>query len=203
MKRPLILVGAGGHCKSSIEVIETEGRFQIAGILDIPENIGKDILGYKVTGVDADITKLSIQYKNFLVTVGHVRSSEKRAQLFDLLLSHNVSLPSIVSPHAVVSKHASLGKGCIVMHGAIVNAGAVIGDNCIINTSAVVEHDSVVGKHCHISTGTIVNGDCVVEDRCFIGSNAIIREGIRIGVGCLIGAGMFVKKDVAPDAIVK
>ena len=30
----IILIGGGGHCKSVIDVIEQEGKFQIAGIID-------------------------------------------------------------------------------------------------------------------------------------------------------------------------
>ena len=36
-KPKLILLGAGGHCKSCIDVIETEGKFTIAGILDVAD----------------------------------------------------------------------------------------------------------------------------------------------------------------------
>lgn len=42
--KPLLLVGGGGHCKSVIDVAESAG-FTIKGILDIPENVGKDVLG--------------------------------------------------------------------------------------------------------------------------------------------------------------
>ena len=36
-KDKIILIGGGGHCKSCIDVIEQEGRFTIAGIVDMPE----------------------------------------------------------------------------------------------------------------------------------------------------------------------
>ena len=37
MKEEIILIGGGGHCKSCIDVIEQEGKYQIAGIVDLPE----------------------------------------------------------------------------------------------------------------------------------------------------------------------
>ena len=40
-KQKLILIGGGGHCKSCIDVIEKEGRFQISGIVDVPEKYGE------------------------------------------------------------------------------------------------------------------------------------------------------------------
>lgn len=36
MKEQIILIGGGGHCKSCIDVIEQEGKYQIAGIVDLP-----------------------------------------------------------------------------------------------------------------------------------------------------------------------
>ena len=43
MKKPLILVGGGGHCKSVLEAAESAG-YQILGVLDMPENVGKEVL---------------------------------------------------------------------------------------------------------------------------------------------------------------
>ena len=34
MKKSLILVGGGGHAKSCIDVVESEKKFKILGILD-------------------------------------------------------------------------------------------------------------------------------------------------------------------------
>ena len=44
----IVLIGGGGHCKSVIDVIEQEGSFEIAGIVDKPELFGSSILGYPV-----------------------------------------------------------------------------------------------------------------------------------------------------------
>ena len=53
--KEIILIGGGGHCKSVIDVIEKEGRFKIAGIVDVPELLGTEILGYPIIGNDSDI----------------------------------------------------------------------------------------------------------------------------------------------------
>ncbi len=55
MKHPIILIGGGGHCKSCIDVIESEGKFQIKGIIDLPSELGNKVLGYPVIGNDDDI----------------------------------------------------------------------------------------------------------------------------------------------------
>ena len=54
-KPNIILVGGGGHCVSVIDVIEQQGKYNIKGIIDIKENIGKNVLGYKIIGSDNDL----------------------------------------------------------------------------------------------------------------------------------------------------
>ena len=39
--KEIILIGGGGHCKSVIDVIESEGQFEIVGIVDKPDGIRK------------------------------------------------------------------------------------------------------------------------------------------------------------------
>ena len=45
-KKPLILIGGGGHCKSCIEVIESTDEWEIKGILD--QNITGGRIGIKL-----------------------------------------------------------------------------------------------------------------------------------------------------------
>lgn len=55
MNKNLILLGGGGHCKSVIDVAESAG-YNILGVLDKPEEVGKQVLDYKVIGTNDDIT---------------------------------------------------------------------------------------------------------------------------------------------------
>ena len=68
MKKPLILVGGGGHCKSVIEAAESAG-YSILGVLDMPEEVGKEILSTKVIGTDDDIPSY-VDKADFVITVG-------------------------------------------------------------------------------------------------------------------------------------
>ena len=143
MKAPLILIGGGGHCKSCIDVVEQEGRYAIAGILDKPELVGTQLLNYPIIGADDEITKLAENHC-FLITVGQIKSPAIRLAIYAKLKEAGAEIATIVSPRAYLSAHARLGEGSIVMHGATVNADAIIGNNCIINSHALVEHDAVM-----------------------------------------------------------
>ena len=191
--KDIILIGGGGHCKSVIDIIEQEGRFNIIGIIDKPELLGTNVLKYQIIGNDSELHILVKRCNNALITVGQISSPLPRIKLFDTVLKLGFILPSIVSPRAYVSQYASIGMGSIIMHDAIVNSSAKIGDNCIINTKSIVEHDSSIGNHCHISTNTVINGGVVVGDGSFIGSGVISKENIKIDNNSFVKAGSIIK----------
>jgi len=199
--KEIILVGGGGHCKACIDVIECEGKFRIAGIVDFKEKVGRLVLGYRIIASDENLADLAKEYKNFLITIGHIKSPAKRIELYKLLNSFNVNFPVIISPLAYVSKYSFVGKGTIIMHNAIVNSGVRVGVNCIINSKALLEHDVKIGDHCHISTGAIINGGSQIGDFSFIGSGAIILNGVTIPANTIVGAGAVVVKDIRESGV--
>jgi sugar O-acyltransferase (sialic acid O-acetyltransferase NeuD family) len=196
--KSLLLIGGGGHCKSCIDVIEAEGKYKIAGIVNQTDGGRESVSGYEVLGDDDNLPKLYKKYPNALITVGQIKSTDLRVKLFQQLQSLGFELVTVISPRAYVSKNACLGVGTIVMHDALVNTEARIGNNCILNTKSLVEHDAIVEDHCHISTGSIVNGGTVIREKTFVGSNTITKEYITIGKDSVIGGGLRVICDV-PD----
>ncbi|SIT68402.1 sugar O-acyltransferase, sialic acid O-acetyltransferase NeuD family [Ectothiorhodosinus mongolicus] len=199
----LLLIGGGGHCHSCIDVIEAEGLYRVAGIVQPSEEQSLSVMGYPIVGSDDDLPILLAQTSKALITVGQIRTPESRMLLYEQLKTIGTELPVIRSPYAIQSKHATLGEGTVLMHGCVVNANAKIGVNCIVNSQALIEHDVIIGDHCHISTGARVNGDVQIGNGCFIGSGAILREGIRIGAHAIIGAGQVVLSNVPDGGVVK
>jgi len=198
-KRNIILLGAGGHARSCIDVIEQEGSYIIRGLIGLPREVGTEVSGYPVLGTDEELTALLQVDDAVLITIGHIKSPEARVHLFETLTDKGCTFPIIISPHAYVSSRTTFGAGTIVMHGAVINAGADIGNNCIINSHSLVEHDVIIKDHCHISTSAVLNGGVEVGERTFIGSCSCIRESINIGKGCLIGMGQTVFSDCADN----
>jgi sugar O-acyltransferase (sialic acid O-acetyltransferase NeuD family) len=187
----ILLIGGGGHAKSVIDVIEQEGKFAIAGIVEKFVGESKPVLGYDLIGTDNELPALREHYDYALVTVGQIESAKLRIKLYTRLKELGFTLPTIISPLAYLSKHAILGEGTVVMHHALINAGAKVGNNCIINSKALIEHDTVVGNHCHISTNALLNGDISVADGSFIGSGVITKQGAQLSG--FIKAGSVVK----------
>jgi len=194
MANEILLIGGGGHCRSVIDVIELQGKFNIVGIIDQKEKVGKKVFNYLIIGTEEDLPNLRKEVEYALITIGHIHNVEPRKRIFNLLKELNYKIPVIISPLAYVSKYSFIDEGTIVMHNVIINSNVKIGKNCIINTKALIEHDCEVGDNCHISTGAILNGAVKVGSDTFIGSGAICIQGITINQGSFIKAGSLVKE---------
>jgi len=178
--KKIILIGGGGHCKSVIDVIESQGKFTIAGIVEKYAGESKEVLGYPLIGTDDDLEELRKKYSYAIITVGHIKSNAIRLKLYKKLKELTFTLPPIISPLAYISKHSSVGEGSVVMHHALINAHAKVGANCIINSKALIEHDVVVENHVHISTNATLNGGVVVKENSFVGSGVVTKEGVTL-----------------------
>ena len=192
----LILIGGGGHCRACIDVIQATNSFDIEGILDTPENIGKTILDIPIIGTDHEIEKYVKEGFSFHIAIGGVKAFGLRKKIFDKLKSLKAKTPSIISPSAYVSKYSLVGSGTIVMHHAIINANSTVGENNILNTNSLIEHDAVIGSHCHISTSSIINGTVKVGDRVYFGSNATAINNIEIPSDTIVGASSVIVKSI-------
>ena len=196
MKKEIVLVGGGGHCKSVIDVIEEEGTFSIVGIIDVKQKLGQHILNYEICWTDDQIPELVKKYDNFLVTVGQIQDPGSRILLYDKIKAQGGTLPVIVSPKAHVSRHAKIEEGTVVMHNVVVNADALVGKNSILNSGCLLEHDVKVGDHCHISTKAVINGGTIISDRVFVGCSAVLAQMINVGKDSIVSSGSVVRKNV-------
>ena len=192
-KNDLILIGAGGHARSCIDVIEQEGNFNITGLVGLESELGSQVNGYEVIATEASLSTLIGRAQFALIAVGQISSPDVRINLFQRALKAGFELASIFSPSAYVSPSAQIGRGTIVMPGAVINAGVKVGSNCIINSRALLEHDTQVLDNCHISTGAILNGSVFVKEGCFIGSGSVIKEAVSIGERSVVGMGSLLR----------
>ena len=195
-KANLLLIGAGGHARSCIDVIECQNIYNIIGLVGSSDQVGGRLSGYPILGVDDDLPRIAKFCEYALITIGQIELSLHRESLYYKALKAGFKFPTIAAPDAYVSEHALIGSGNIIMHGALINAGSSIGNNCIVNSRALIEHDAFVGDHCHISTGVILNGGVTVKSNSFIGSGTIIKQGVVIGSGCIVGMGLSVLRNI-------
>jgi len=200
----IIGLGAGGHAKVLIEILQRDPACHIVGLLDAnPVMKGQSVLGIPVLGDDSLLPKLAqTDADYFFIGLGSVGNNRPRQRLFEQALSHGLQPLQIVHPDASLSPSAGLGEGAMILAGAIVNADAHIGINVIINSQAVVEHDCKIGNHVHIATGAQLAGGVSVDDLAHIGIGAVVLQGRHIGKNAIVGAGAVVVDDVEPGQVV-
>lgn len=192
-KKEVAIIGAGGHAKSCIEVIESKKDFKIIGIIS---NSKKDKIGkYKVIGNDQEIEKIKNLTTNVVIGVGGLKDNSIRKKLFKKYKNLGFKFPAIIAKSAVVSKKTKIGEGTIIFNFVYINSGAKIGKNCIINNRTLVEHDAIIEDHSHISTGVIINGDCKIGSGTFVGSGSVLLNNLKIKKNSFIKMGTIVKKN--------
>jgi sugar O-acyltransferase (sialic acid O-acetyltransferase NeuD family) len=196
----VIVVGAGGHALVAIDVLRAAGR-HVAGCVTSDGSAAADIgrLGVRLLGTEAVLDgPLDAGTAHVFVAIG---DNPTRRDVTGRLLSRGVQLVRAMSPRAVVSDHARVEDGVLVMPGAVVNALATIGVGAIVNTGASVDHECTVGDFAHVGPGAAVAGSAVIGEGALIGMGSAIAPGREIGAWSTVGAGATVVTDV-PDGVV-
>ena len=180
-KKPIILIGAGGHAEACIDLLNEQEKFALAEIVGKKKEINKKISNkYKVNYADISLKSLSKKYKYAMIGVGQIQSKKIKLEIFKKLKKLRFSLPKILSKHAVVSKFCKIGDGTVIMHGAIIGPGVSIGENCIINSKALIEHGVTIGDNSHIATSVTINSGVKVGSGSFVGSGSTIKQLTKI-----------------------
>ena len=198
LKKKILLIGGGGHCRSVLDSLLALDAYAEIGIID---NLAGSVLGIPVVGTDDDIPRLvSEGWTDAFITVGSVGRTELRRKLYEMVKSIGMNVPAIIDPTAVIAKGTELSEGVYVGKRAVVNTGSRIGSCAIMNTGAIVEHDCTIGSFSHISPGATVCGQVDIGNDSHVGAGSVVRQQINIGSGVLIGAGSVVVKDI-PDHV--
>ena len=81
----ILLIGAGGHCKSCIGVLSTLDNYQAVGIVDKKVSTVNEVLGIKIIGTDSDLELLIKKFTNVLIALGQIKSPDLRISYFKVL----------------------------------------------------------------------------------------------------------------------
>jgi UDP-perosamine 4-acetyltransferase len=198
-RRPLVLVGAGGHAKVVIEVARAAGRFDVVGLID-PRPSAPSVLGVPVLGGDEALPRLRAEGIAWaFVALG---GNAARERMGGELRAAGFRLATLTHPSAEVMPSARVGEGVVVMARVVVSAEARVDDLAILNTGAVVEHDNRIGAAAHVAPLAALAGNVRVGARALIGVGAAVRPGISVGEDAVVGAGSAVVADVPAGATV-
>lgn len=182
----IFILGAGGHTRSSINLLKQ--RFSDFSFFIFDDSFNdkteESIHNIKVSGHILDIKDEGFVF----LSIGDNKVREKYFIDFEeRLITENLFHAS-----AIVEKYLKIGKANQIYANAYINSYVEIGDNNIINSAAILEHEVKIGNHNHISVGAKLCGRVKISDRCFIGSGAVVIDKIHICDDVVIGAGAVV-----------
>lgn len=188
----IIILGAGGQAKETIDLIKENMKAQILGIVN-KVWINEKILGYRFLGTDQEIEKIIKKNKatHFFIAIGDLGT---RAKMYSLIRKRLKPL-SIISKKASISKYTSFGEHVIVYPGVVINADVSVGNNVYINSNTSIGHEAKIGDHININPGANVAGRVTIRDFSTIGIGASVKEKITVAERTLVGAGAVVVKN--------
>jgi UDP-perosamine 4-acetyltransferase len=202
MNNKLLVIGAGGHARSVLDIaLQNKDYSQIACIDSLyPKTQHVEWLEeVPIIGNDSDMEALYSQgYNNVFIALG---DNKLRHKLFYHALSLGFKPVNILSRYSVISPRVQLGKGICIMAGAVININTVIEDNCVINTRCSIDHDCHIMESSHIAPGVTLSGNVCVGQGTWIGTGASVIDKMSIGKWSYIGSGAVVISDLEPNAL--
>ena len=198
MKKKLLLIGGGGHCRSVLSSALSLNEYEEIGIVDYTD---ASVLGVSVVGQDEDLPALKkAGWTDAFITVGSIGDINLRHRLYQMVIDNGFTVPTIIDATAIIAQDVKVAPGCYIGKGVIVNFGSCIGKCAIINTGAIIEHDCLIGDFVHISPGTVLCGQVSVGNHSHIGAGSVVRQQIEIGRDVLVGIGSVVVRNI-PDCV--
>jgi sugar O-acyltransferase (sialic acid O-acetyltransferase NeuD family) len=186
----IVIIGSSGHARVIIDVVEQEGRYNIAGLLDRFRKVGEQTLGYQILGQEEDLPQLTTRHalRGAIVAVGdNFIRSKVAAHVREIC----PDLPFVraIHPRASIAKNVSVGEGSVIMAGVAVNPCCSIGRFCILNTNSSLDHDSVMEDFSSLAPRVSTGGNCRIGAYSAVSIGAVLVNGIHVGEHTVIGAG--------------
>ena len=182
----MYLYGASGHAKVIIDLLQASGT-KVEALFDDDMTVN-------------DLMSIPVKHKwngesPLVVSIGNNISRKQIVEKLDC------EFGTAIHPSALISPHATIGKGTVVMQGAIIQSCATLGQHCIINTGATIDHECIIDDFVHISPQATLCGNVRVGEGAWIGASAVVIPGVKVGRWSVIGAGSVVINDVPDGAV--
>lgn len=196
MNRKALLIGAGGHAKVILDILNGQGitiEAIISPKVDLSFSLFKNVKHFKN---DDDVLRYNTDEVVLVNGVGSLPGDLTRASIFDYFCKLGYEFLTVKSHNARVSEFCEIGMGVQIMPGVIINASTTIGNNTIINTGAIIDHDCSIGSYNHIAPGAVLSGGVVTGNYTHVSTGAKVIQGIKIGEHALVGVGAALSKDL-------
>ncbi len=191
--RGLLILGFGGHARSVADVARDLGIEELAFV--DPGAPGRAFAGGPVF---AAIPELLAPGWTAFPAAGDNTVRQRQVEGAAAL---GLAMEPLISRHAYVGLGAIVLPASFIAHHAHIGPMATIGRGALINTGAIIDHDSRIGEFTHIAVNATVAGGCTIGSLVFVGAGATVIDNIDIANGAIIGAGSTVIDDITEPGV--
>ena len=202
MDNPVIIFGAGGLGKASLEIFQTNGVVVYCFLDDDKRLHGQEIGEISILGSTDDHGYTKFIGKKCDAFVALDETKLRKSNIKMLNERRKVMPLNAVHPQSTISDSAHISYGLFANAGSVIGSFAKVGVGCIIHSNTVVEYEATVGDYVHLGAGTVISAGAEIENEVFIGAGVTIAGPLKIGKGARIGAGSVVIENVKAGATV-
>ncbi len=209
MTRPLVVVGAGGFGRETLDVVDainavsSARAFEVVGVLDDAPS-------------QENCTLLERRRVAYLGTVGEWLAGERRAdyligvgtpatrrRIAERCDAAGLTAAVVVHPSATYGVDVTFGPGTVVCAGVRITNNVHLGRHVHLNLNVTVGHDTCIGDFVSVNPLVAISGDCRIGAGTMFGTGSVILQGLETGDGSVVGASACVTRDVDAGAVVK
>lgn len=203
MSDGIIIIGAGGFGRESVDVVQAIGR-SVQGVLDDnPSELNLQRLdAQRVPYLGTVDSWLAGGHAptHYLVGIGRGSIREFLSRRMDEA-GHRAA--TAVHPSATVGSNSTVGEGSIICAGTRITTNVNVGRHVHLNPNVTIGHDSTLQDFVSVNPAGNISGDCVISTRSLIGVNAAVLQQLTVGQDVVVGAAALVTKDVPDSVVVK
>ncbi|MCI2266954.1 acetyltransferase [Sediminivirga luteola] len=208
MAAELVVIGAGGFGRETLDVIEAanaagERLFEVAGVADDAPSVANiervHARGYEHLGGVDEVLR-SRAPGTYVLGVGNPNAKQMLASVFD---SAGWEPATVAHPTATIGTQTVLDAGVVVCAGVQLSTNVRLGRHVHLNPGAIIGHDAILDDFVSVNPGAVVSGEVRVDPGVLIGAGAVVLQGLHIGEKSIIGASACVTKNVLKSATVK
>ena len=191
-----MIVGAGGHGREVLDVVEAMNRrepaFEVLGFLD-DNSEGGEVLARRNVGVVGTVADLASAGADYLVAIG---SPEVRRRVDRLATELGLRAAVVVHPSATIGSDVVLGPGAVVTAGVRLTTNIRLGRHVHLNVNATVSHDCRLGDYVTMNPGARACGNVTLDEGVTLGAGATVIPARTVGRWTVVGAGGVVVHDL-------
>ena len=204
LRRDLVLIGAGGFGRETIEVVRSinhrQRAWNLLGFLDDAGPLqGHRVSGVSVLGPISDAAHR--QDVSVTICTGNPTNYSSRQAIVRRLELPVSRYATLIHPTAVVPPSVQVGVGCVLQAGVVATADISVGDHVLVMPGVVFTHDNVIGDFVTIGAGASLAGGVRIGAGAYVGAGVLVSAECTVGAGSLLGMGSVVLRDVPPGQV--